>query len=194
MKRFATLFSVLSLILSAIPHAEAADNSGCKYKHLKDSNWGKFADKSQSIPGIAAIGFSLYHKDWDGLLRLVALEFGKSYAKKGMKKAVKKKRPCGCNEGGFPSGHALLSFGGSSYIHYRYGFKYAIPAYALSAVIGYARVKTKSHDAIDVIASAAIANAITWVFVPSYEEHRAWIIPFVEPSKKAVGLSLSHRF
>ncbi|MFN7709992.1 MAG: phosphatase PAP2 family protein [Holosporales bacterium] len=183
------ILTVASLISSA-----SAGTTRCRYQNLKDSNWSKFADKTQAIPGIAAIGFSLYHKDWDGLIRLLALEVGKGYAKKPMKKAVKKKRPCGCNEGGFPSGHALLSFGGSSYIHYRYGLKYAIPFYVLSTFTGYSRVKTKSHDAIDVIASAAIANVVTWLVVPSYEEHRAWIIPFAQPSRKAVGVAINYRF
>ena len=56
----------------------------------------------------------------------------------------------------FPSGHTSTAFVSAAFMHHRYGFRVAIPAYVVATWVGYARAEDDKHFAEDVVAGAAI--------------------------------------
>ena len=72
------------------------------------------------------------------------------------------------NKGSFPSQHTSIAFQGASFIHGRYGLKYALPAYAGAAFVGYSRLQADKHYPEDVIAGAAIGFLSSYLFTSPY--------------------------
>jgi len=119
------------------------------------------------IPSVA-YGTTLYLDDKEG-----QMEFYKSFATNeaityGLKYSVNKKRPNG-GEHSFPSGHTSASFQGATFIHKRYGLKYAIPAYMAATFVGYSRVDARAHYTIDVAAGALIGSLSSYYFTTKYK-------------------------
>ena len=73
-----------------------------------------------------------------------------------LKETVDKERPNGNCCDAFPSGHTSTAFVSAAFMHHRYGFRVAIPAYVVATWVGYARVDDDKHFAEDVVAGAAI--------------------------------------
>ena len=71
-------------------------------------------------------------------------------------------RPNGVGGYSFPSGHTSFAFTAAAFVHKRYSFYYALPAYINSALIGYLRVFHHKHHVVDVVCGAIIAIAITY--------------------------------
>ena len=100
------------------------------------------------------------------------MQFYKSFAANlvvtyGLKYTVDKKRPNGADNS-FPSGHTSATFQGASFIHRRYGLRYAIPAYVGASFVGYSRVESDNHYVEDVIAGAVIGMASSFYFTHPY--------------------------
>lgn len=90
----------------------------------------------------------------------------------GLKLTVNKSRPDGSNENSFPSGHTSTTFQSASFVHFRYGFKYSIPAYALAGFTAFTRLESNKHDGWDVIAGAIIGVGSSYLFTTPYlQEH-----------------------
>jgi len=136
--------------------------------HPVDARYQHYGNTVQGVPSMIAGIISLYKGDFQGFSTLIALSNFRSASKMDMKDMVNKDRPCGCKGGSFPSGHSLVSFQGASFVHYRYGFWYALPLYMIAGSVGYSRVKLKAHDWVDVAGSALIANLTTWLFTPEF--------------------------
>lgn len=96
-----------------------------------------------------------------------------------LKLTVKEERPDGSNEKSFPSGHTSASFQGATFIHLRYGMKYAAVAYVGAAFVGWSRVHTDHHYTHDVIAGALIGSGFSWYFTEPYKVKYAEIMPVV---------------
>lgn len=94
-------------------------------------------------------------------LRSFAATVASAYA---LKKVIDKERPNGNGEA-FPSGHAATSFAGAAFLHRRYGWREAWPAYLLSAYVGWTRVHADEHDTVDVLGGAALAVGWNWLLV-----------------------------
>ena len=86
----------------------------------------------------------------------------------GLKNIIHKKRPNGSDKS-FPSGHTSAAFQGASFIHERYGIKYAIYAYLGAAYVGYSRVESDNHYIEDVLAGAAIGILSNLYFTTPYQ-------------------------
>lgn len=146
-----------------------------------------------AIPVIAGVIAGVKEEDSQGLVQLgltSAVTMGLTF---GLKVAVDRERP---NNGGgmsFPSGHTASAFMGASYLHYRYGWEYGLPAYAASAVVGYSRVEADKHHWEDVVAAAVLANVTAYVFTDTLNED-VIIVPFIELRKKNFGIAASIRF
>ena len=142
-----------------------------------------------AIP-MSAYGTSLYLDDKEG-----KMQFYKSYGTTILvtyilKYSVKEKRPDTDETDSFPSGHTSSAFAGASFIHKRYGFKYAVIPYLASIYTGYSRVHVNRHHPIDVYAGATIGILSSWYFVTPYKNLD--IIPIVESDFK--GLSLNYKY
>lgn len=115
-------------------------------------------------------------------------EFYKSFATtvaitQGLKYSVNAERPNGGSHS-FPSGHTSGAFQGAAFIHARYGFEAALPAYVASTFVGYSRVDGKYHYTHDVLAGAAIGYAASMYFTKQqFSEKNAVIVPLIEPKQ-----------
>ncbi|WP_051937944.1 phosphatase PAP2 family protein [Ghiorsea bivora] len=119
------------------------------------------------IPSIA-YGTTLYLDDAEGenqMYKSFATNLGVTYA---LKISVNRTRPNG-GEHSFPSGHTSASFQGAAFIHARYGWKYAIPAYIGASFVGYSRVYANKHFTSDVLAGAAIGAISSFYFATPYK-------------------------
>ena len=80
----------------------------------------------------------------------------------------------------FPSSHTSVSFQGASFIQRRYGWKFGLPAYLLSAYVGWGRTYAKKHDWWDVIGGAAIGTASSYIFTrPFARKHHFTFSPAI---------------
>ncbi|MFZ5609905.1 MAG: phosphatase PAP2 family protein [Pseudomonadota bacterium] len=120
-----------------------------------------------AIPA-AAGAITLAKGDEKGLWQLgssYALANGTTWA---LKQTIDSTRPNGKPES-FPSGHTTSAFAGASYLHYRYGLDYGLPAYGLAALVGVSRVTSNNHRWRDVVAGAAIANVSAYFLVDRFK-------------------------
>lgn len=104
-----------------------------------------------------------------------------------LKTITHKQRPNECGFRSFPSGHTAAAFMGSSFIHQRYGLRYAIPAYIGAIFVGYSRVQADKHYAEDVFSGAVIGLASGALFTKPYKGVN--VMPMI--GRDRVGLSLS---
>ena len=98
-----------------------------------------------------------------GLLLTVGVTYG-------LKLGVNKQRPDMSNDNSFPSGHTSTVFHSAGYVHRRYGFKYAIPSYALAGFTAASRIDSNKHDILDVVAGAAIGLGSNLLFTTEYQQ------------------------
>ena len=145
----------------------------------------KVGDLVQIIIPSVAYGSTLYLKDKSG-----EIEFYKSFATNeiityGLKYSINKKRPNG-GEHSFPSGHTSASFQGATFIHKRYGLKYAIPAYIGASFVGYSRIKAKVHYPIDVVTGALIGSMSSCYFTTKYK--KVEIKPIIDVSNYGIEI------
>lgn len=90
----------------------------------------------------------------------------------GLKLAINKERPNGENNNSFPSGHTSIAFTSAAFVQKRYGWEYGIPAYLLAGYVGYTRIEVNKHDAVDVLAGAAIGIGMGYLFTKRYEGNK----------------------
>jgi membrane-associated phospholipid phosphatase len=120
------------------------------------------------IPAITH-GYTYYIDDKDG-----QNEFHKSFATNivatyALKYAINKKRPNGKDNHSFPSGHTSVTFQSATFLHKRYGFKYALPAYIGATLTGYSRVESDNHYTIDVVSGAVLGAISSYYFTTKYK-------------------------
>lgn len=115
---------------------------------------------------LAAGGYSLYRKDYDGVLQLgvsEAIAIGTSLL---LQQFIREERPDKSDFRAFPSDSTAMAFSAANYLQIRYGKSYGIPAFAIATFVGYSRMEADKHDWTDVLAGAALgwlASEITTV-------------------------------
>jgi membrane-associated phospholipid phosphatase len=117
----------------------------------------------------AAYGSTFYLHDSDGRKQFYKSFFtnlGVTYA---LKKSISKTRPNGADNDSFPSAHSSVAFQGAAFVHKRYGWKYAVPAYLGSTFVAWSRVESDNHFTVDVVAGAAIGIASSFIFTRPYK-------------------------
>jgi membrane-associated phospholipid phosphatase len=73
-----------------------------------------------------------------------------------IKFTAQRTRPDGSNARSFPSGHTSISFASATVLQRELGWKVGIPAYAVAAYVGAARIQDRKHFLSDVAMGAAI--------------------------------------
>lgn len=156
-------------------HAEASDspeNAGSIIRTL--------------IPAVA-YGTTWYLHDKEGRIQFYKSFFtnlGTTYALKAL---VDKTRPDGSDNESFPSGHSSVAFQGAAFIHRRYGFGYAIPAYLGATFVAWSRVESDNHYTVDVLAGAAIGIASSFIFTKPY--HGFVVTPMADNGFYGIGIT-----
>ena len=136
---------------------------------LAKSNLEKSGDIIHLLLPAAALGATLvFEDDYQGSWQLIKSGVVYRVAVEGLKFAVDKNRPDGSGDDSFPSGHTADSFAAATFIQQRYGWRWAIPAYIGATFVGYSRVQSDKHYAVDVLAGAAIGIISGLYFTETY--------------------------
>jgi membrane-associated phospholipid phosphatase len=143
-----------------------------------------------AIPATAGL-ISIAHGDDEGAIHLLEGALYTGVATHSLKFAINAKRPNG-GDHSFPSGHTSAAAQGAAHLQFRYGYKYGIPAYLLTGVVGYSRVDSEHHYWRDVIAGAALATGIQYgIEKAGISLTNLFIAPFVNEAEAGVYVSLS---
>jgi len=125
-----------------------------------------------------------------GSIAFIKSAFTAQLSALALKKSINAQRPNGECCDSFPSGHTTLAFMGASFIQFRYGWKYAIPAYAAASYVGYSRVHTNQHYTRDVVAGAVVGVLSSYIFTEKY--HGFAITPYA--FNQQFGVQFSREF
>lgn len=157
MRLFRTLAATTAgIMLAASVSADTVETSG---------------DILRVVVPAAAYATAWRKDDPDGRRQFLKSFVGTVATTYGLKKVVDKSRPNGKDEA-FPSGHAATAFSGAAFLHRRYGWRTAWPAYLVSAYVGWTRIDADEHDGWDVLGGAAIAAGWNWLLVEPRDQVR----------------------
>ena len=109
----------------------------------------------------------------------------------GLKEAFPERRPDGSDFKSFPSGHTSVSFAAAASLQNRYGWAVGLPAQAVAAFVGLARVEARKHHWYDVVAGAAIGEASGFL-ITSRRNERVRVLPWGDT--KGGGATVAMRF
>jgi membrane-associated phospholipid phosphatase len=109
-------------------------------------------------------GATLVLDDFDGTREFVTGAAVNGLITEGLKRLLPKDRPDVSDRESFPSGHTSTAFQGASFIHFRYGLGYAIPAYVGAAFVGFSRVDARKHFWEDVLVGVALGTLSSRIF------------------------------
>ncbi len=176
------VMSVINKMAVVLAYALAAVSSPVWAK----DNVERAGDLLQVIVPAVAYGLTFHKVDEEGrpqFYKSFATTIGATHL---LKNTIKAERPNGSDQS-FPSGHTSAAFQGAAFIHARYGFEQAWPAYAAAAFVGYSRVDSDSHHTRDVIAGAALGIAASFYFTPErFNGKQALIMPYTNGQQVGV--------
>ena len=169
------------MCLVTVPRAHGVTELGDAFNNFSN-------DSAYILPAFA-FGMTLIKKDKPGTLQFVesaGLAMGATFT---LKYTLDTTRPNG-EPHSFPSGHATITVVSAEFLYKRYGWKYGLPAYFVSAYVGYDRIRTNVHYPIDVLGGAAIAFVSAYTITKPY---KGWTI---QPSadKNTTGLKICRKF
>ena len=146
-------------------------------------------DIAMFAPALAGAVLSFVEDDNEGLLQLVGSTAASVAASYALKYTVSKERPDGSDSHSFPSNHAGVAFAGATFLQQRYGWKYAVPAYAVAGYVAWGRVYARRHDTWDVLAGGCAMLFTT----PFARKYNLSFVPFAT-RRCDVGVHLSASF
>jgi membrane-associated phospholipid phosphatase len=109
----------------------------------------------------------------------------------GLKAAVNRRRPSGSKHS-FPSGHTSATFATAAVIQEHYGWKAAVPFYALGGYVSVSRMVDNQHFASDVIFGAALGIVSGRAASFGHAPHRVAVSPSVQPGGIAIVGSIGN--
>jgi membrane-associated phospholipid phosphatase len=140
-----------------------------------ESDWDKASDIGRGLLVVTALGFPAVQGDWEGT-KQAGFSLGSTYAVTTLlKHTINEERPDGSDDKSFPSGHTSSSFAAAATLHKRHGWKVGVPAHAVAAFVGVARVKADKHFVHDVLVGAAIGEAAGWLLTSKKNEKVQWL-------------------
>jgi membrane-associated phospholipid phosphatase len=142
---------------------------------------------------VAAGGIAIYKDDWVGVGQLGVGTVATVGTAEILKKIVREQRPDKSDYKSFPSDTVALSASGSSFLWARYGWRYGLPALAVTEFVAYTRVNAKKHHWYDTLASSGIAAGYAFVFDTRYHEPRH-LYSSLSASPDSAYLQLTYNF
>ena len=182
------LLTLLALLMLALPvSAQELEVTGSR-KAVRTS--GDIGAVLLPVAGLTAV---LVRQDWQGLKQGAFSALATAGVTYALKYSIRKDRPDHSDRHSFPSMHTATSFASAAFIQRRYGWKWGLPAYVLSAYVGWSRIYGKKHDGWDVLAGAAIGAGCSYIFTrPFAQKHQLTINPVAGDG--CVGIYTSMRF
>jgi len=147
-----SLAAVLSVLLWVLP-ASAQSHSA-----------ERVGDALRLVLPATSLGVTLALEDHDGTGEFLVGFAVNTVVTEGLKRLIHKDRPDGSDDRSFPSGHTSTAFQAASFIHFRYGLRYAAPAYAGAIFAGYSRVRARKHFVEDALVGLAIGTLTSRLF------------------------------
>lgn len=152
---------LLAMVL-ALP-AQAEENPAGR------TTTGDIGDALEIVMPLVSLGAAVVQEDWQG-----AREFGVGLASTVattyvLKQSINKTRPDGRDRHSFPSSHTAVAMHASTFIHERYGWRWAVPMYVATAFVGHSRIHDERHDEQDVLAGAVIGYVAGRYFTTTYK-------------------------
>lgn len=183
--KYAYFSSALSLALlaSAIPGPACAKS---------EKSWATASDIGAYGLTAVAIGLPLAKGDTNGALQAGGSVAAAQLVTFGLKEAFPELRPDGSDRKSFPSGHTSMAFASASSLFNRHGQSVGIPALAVAAFVGVARVQADKHHWYDVVVGAAIGSASGFLITRERPDRAAMIVPWGD--SKGGGVTLAMRF
>ena len=129
---------ILPCLLSTLFFLNSLSSSAQNRKTIETTT-----DILMFITPVAGFAGSLAIGDYQGTKQIIfsgATNLAMTYA---LKYVIRKERPDHSDHHAFPSSHTSVSFQGASFIQRRYGWKFGLPAYLLSAYVGWGRTYAK---------------------------------------------------
>ena len=126
------------------------------------------SDCLQYITPAVGLGNTWFRRDWDGTAQWAASGAMTGVVTITLKYTVDLQRPSGGGKS-FPSGHSAVMGWSTGFLHRRYGWKWALPAYVATGFVMWARVENDHHHVGDVFAGAAIGFVSSYLFTRRYE-------------------------
>lgn len=134
----------------------------------------KFVDRSTDVlclaPAATGLVKALVEKDRKGVVQLTLSTATGIAVNYGLNACIKKNRPEMPNQPSwsdrhaFPSTHSMAAFDGATFLMRRYGWKWGVPAYAVSCYVAWGRVHANKHDWWDVLGGAAIGAGAALIY------------------------------
>jgi len=150
--------------------------------------FNNFSDVLIYILPSVAFGMTLGARDGEGALQLAESAAASMGVTVVLKYTVDSTRPNGDPQS-FPSGHTAITVTSAEFMRKRYGWRYGLPAYLVSAYVGYDRIRTDQHYVRDVVAGAAISFTCTTLITKPY---KGWTIqPVVVGKVRGIRITRS---
>lgn len=145
-------------------------------------------------PSATGLVKAIVEKDKKGILQLGLSSATTLAVNYGLEAAIKKDRPDGTGHHAFPSTHTAVAFDGASFLMRRYGWKWGVPAYALSTYVAWGRVHAKRHDWWDVLGGAAIGAGSAFIYTRPFVKNMDLTISPASFGTDACGLMATIQF
>lgn len=141
----------------------------------------KWVDRSTDVlclaPAATGLVAAIAQRDKKGVMQLglgAATGIAVNY---GLNACIRKERPQTPATPGwsdhhaFPSTHTMAAFDGATFLMRRYGWKWGVPAYAVSAYVAWGRVHTRKHDWWDVVGGAAVGAGCALIYTRPFTKN-----------------------
>ena len=138
---------------------------------------------------VAALGIPIVKKDGPGTFQAAASLGTTFVVTAALKEALPEWRPDRSDRRSFPSGHASVSFAAAATLQNRYGWRVGIPAQAIAAFVGLARVKARKHDWVDVAVGAAVGEAAGFL-ITRRQDSKVVVIPYADTTGGGVAAAI----
>ncbi len=97
---------------------------------------------------------------------------------------------------GFPSFHTSSTFTMASVLNEYYGWQVGVPSFVVAGLVGWSRIDERHHDLSDVVFGAALGYVIGTSVARHHltGDSRVMLLPWSEPTHRAVGLAMEWRY
>lgn len=167
MKKNIKIKIIFALLSSFITVNEASGSSKIR----------KTGDYVQISVPIIALASTIFHQDRQGGEQLALSLYTTQvsvYAFKHVFPVARQLNPN--NMQSSISGHTAIPMASSAYLMQRYGWEYALPAYMLTAFVGYSRVSSRAHRLNEVIGGAVLGQVISYIITTSFKDKQVNLV------------------